>query len=427
METRISSEGRQVAVQQFEQILRRATEKKASDVHLKAGLPPIVRVNGVLYYLSDELTENVTRLTNSQLLAFTQALMSARQLERYDNGEEVDLGYELQGIGRFRINVCQQRGNPRFVCRCISDTVLTIDELGLPKAVEKLASSQRGMILLTGATGSGKSTTLAAIIDQIARTRSCHIVTIEDPIEFTFKDRRSIITQREVGMDTKNFSLALKYALRQDPDVVLVGEMRDQETIMMALAAAETGHLVLSTLHTVDAPETINRILGTVETGMQSSVRSQLASVLVGVISQRLLRRKDKPGRIAALEILLCNQRVKDLIADPQRTMDLHRVIHESGSLGMQTFDQSLMKLFQQGLITQEDALNNCSNVRDFQLMLEGVVQGDFAGKKEGEIDEEASRAAQVKAILQKQGKDQSIEIDGLNSDGSYHRKKRKA
>jgi twitching motility protein PilT len=226
------------------------------------------------------------------------------------------------------------------------------------------------MILVTGATGSGKSTTLAAIIDYIARSRSCHIVTIEDPIEFVFKDRKSIVTQREVGMDTQNFVQALKYALRQDPDVLLVGEMRDEETIMMALNAAETGHLVLSTLHTVDAAETINRVLGSVSAGMQAAVRSQLGSVLVGVVSQRLLRRKDNKGRIAAVEILISNQRVKDMISDPARTTDLARVIEESNSVGMQTFDQSLMSLFQLGLISKEEAMNSCSNLRDLKAIL---------------------------------------------------------
>ncbi|MFM8270093.1 MAG: type IV pilus twitching motility protein PilT, partial [Pseudomonadota bacterium] len=234
------------------------------------GLPPIVRVNGNLYYLDTTDTGIVTRLTPDQLSLWALALMNSRQKERFENGEEVDLGYESTTAGRYRINICQQRSNTRLVCRHISAKIKNFEELHLPAVMEELASLHRGLILVTGTTGSGKSTTLAAIIDSIARNRSCHIITIEDPIEFNFKDRKSIITQREVGLDTGGFTKALKYALRQDPDVILIGEMRDEETIRMALAAAETGHLVLSTLHTVDAVETINRILSSVDGSIQS-------------------------------------------------------------------------------------------------------------------------------------------------------------
>jgi len=377
-------------------MLRKATEKKASDIHLKSGLPPIVRVNGHLYYLGDDKAEGAGRLTSQQLGSFAQVLLSPRQLEKYENGEEVDFGYEIPGVGRFRVNLCQQRSNPRMVCRYIPDQIQTMKELFLPPSVELLASTQRGLILVTGATGSGKSTTLAAMIDHIARTQSCHIVTIEDPIEFVFKDRKSVITQREVGLDTRNFAMALKYALRQDPDVILVGEMRDEETIMMALSAAETGHLVLSTLHTLDATETINRILGSVSTGMQVQARMQLAAVLVGVVSQRLLKRKDGKGRIPAVEVLISNVRVKDMIADPSRTQDISRVIEESQSAGMQSFDQGLMVLFQRGLITKEEALLNCSNVRDFQMRLEGITSGDIRNAE----DQAANRQEQIKELL---------------------------
>jgi twitching motility protein PilT len=404
---RTMQESKQHVLHQFEQILKRASEKKASDLHLKAGLPPIVRVNGQLYYLGEEAGESVSRLSNSQLNQFSRALMNARQMEKYEGGEEVDLGYEITGIGRFRINICQQRSNPRLVCRHIPDSIKTIQELMLPPVCEQLAAAYRGLILVTGATGSGKSTTLAAMIDHIARTRSCHIVTIEDPIEFILKDRKSIVTQREVGLDTKNFTQALKYALRQDPDVILVGEMRDEETIHMALSAAETGHLVLSTLHTVDAKETINRIMGVVSAGNQSQVRAQLAAVLVGVVSQRLLKRKDGKGRIAAVEVLVSNVRVKDMISDPARTTDLRRVIEESRSLGMQSFDQSLMQLFQQQLITKEEALMNCSNPQDFQLRLDGVVGGEW---REGPVEPSTDRQEQVKQLLE--NKSDSIEIE---------------
>lgn len=370
-----------------------------------------MRVNGHLYYLGEDGGENIARLTQQQLLGISQSLMTPRQLERYENGEEVDLGYEISGAGRFRINVCQQRNNPRLVCRYIPDLIRTIDELSLPQSVHDLTQLQRGLILVTGATGSGKSTTLAAMIDQIARARSCHIITIEDPIEFTFKDRKSIVTQREVGMDTRTFSLALKYALRQDPDVILIGEMRDEETIMMAMAAAETGHLVLSTLHTVDAMETINRVLGSVSPGMQNQARAQLSSVLVGVVSQRLLRKQDGKGRIAAVEILLSNQRIKDMISDPARTADLHRAIEENETLGMQSFDQSLMRLVAKGEITKEEALNNCTNLRDFQLKLEGITSGEWREKEERTV----SRQTAVKRILENTEDPQSIEIESIS------------
>ena len=401
------------AIEQFEHILRRASDKGASDLHLKAGLPPIVRVNGRLYYLGEEAVDDITRLTNPQLLRFCYAMMTHRQCERYENGEEVDLAWELPSIGRYRINICQQRSNPRLVCRYVPSLVPTFDELMVPEAVSQLSTATRGLILVTGATGSGKSTTLAAIIDRIARTRSCHIVTIEDPIEFVFKDRKSIVTQREVGLDTPNFVGALKYALRQDPDVVLVGEMRDEETILMALNAAETGHLVLSTLHTVDAGETINRILGSVSAGMQASVRSQLASVLVAVVSQRLLRRKDGAGRIPACEILIRNARVQDMIRDPKRTNDLHRVIAESQSSGMQTFDESLMDLIQKDLITKKEALYHCSNIRDFQMRLEGIVSGDWREKD----NNERTRAVQIKEAMEEDNS--PIEIEGIDYTGT--------
>jgi len=396
-------------LQELDLLLRKASEKKASDVHLKAGLPPVVRVNGNLYYLGDQSPESIERLTHAQMSKWANALMNPRQKEKYDAGEEVDLGYELQGAGRFRINICQQRGRPRLVCRLISDHIHTIDELQLPKSIKELAGAKRGLILVTGATGSGKSTTLAAIIDYIARSRSCHIVTIEDPIEFVFKDRKSVITQREVGLDTKTFSSALKYALRQDPDVILVGEMRDEETIMMALNAAETGHLVLSTLHTVDATETINRILGSVNPGIQAAVRMQLAAVMVGVASQRLVRKADGKGRVAAMELLIANQRVRDGILDPLRTADLKRVIEESANSGMQTFDQSLMELFSKQLINKEEALNNCTNRRDFQMRLEGVVSGDWRSKQNDEHSH-SDQGMDIHSPLEK------IQIDGLPS-----------
>ncbi|MBI4404944.1 MAG: PilT/PilU family type 4a pilus ATPase [Deltaproteobacteria bacterium] len=403
-----NAEIKQHAKLQFEQILKRATEKKASDIHLKVGVPPIVRVNGQLYYLSEEGGTPFGRLNQQELSDIGYALMNERQSEKYENGLEVDLGYEIPGCGRYRINLCQQRSNPRLVCRFIPEAIKTIAQLGLPSSIEQLASSPRGLILVTGATGSGKSTTLAAMIDHIARNRSCHIITIEDPIEFSFRDRKSIVTQREVGLDTPNFVQALKYSLRQDPDVILVGEMRDEETISMALTAAETGHLVLSTLHTLDATETINRILASISPAMQMQIRLLLAAVLVGVVSQRLVRRKDTHGRVAAVEVLVSNARVKEMISEAGRTHDLRRVIEQGQSQGMLSFDQCLMILYQKGLINKEEALLNSTNPQDFQLRLEGVVPGEW---REDE-DRSVSHAEKVKEIMKSEGIVREIELD---------------
>jgi twitching motility protein PilT len=405
-------ETRQAVLRELALILKKVTEKRASDLHLKAGLPPIVRVNGNLYYLGENKDGDLHRMTANELNRYAYALMNTRQREKYENGDEIDLGFELPSGGRFRINLCQQRSNPRMVCRHIPDAIRSIRDLGIPPMVEQLALAKRGLILVTGSTGSGKSTTLAGIIDYIARSRSCHILTIEDPIEFVFKDRKSIVTQREVGLDSRTFSSALKYALRQDPDVILVGEMRDEETIMMALNAAETGHLVLSTLHTSDASETINRILGSVSQGTQASVRAQIASVLVAVISQRLVKHKDGQGRIPAVEVLISNVRVKEMIADPARTVDLVRAIEEGASVGMQSFDQSLMILYQKGFITEEEALLNCTNVRDFQLRLEGIVGGNSNWQGNSDDSQSIDRAEQVKQAMNQRGENNNIQLD---------------
>jgi twitching motility protein PilT len=280
----------------------------------------------------------------------------------------------VPGLGRFRVNVFQQRGTIGVVLRVIPFKIMSIEQLILPKVLEKIAAEQRGLILVTGTTGSGKSTTLAAMVDHINSNETCHIMTIEDPIEFLIRDKRSIVNQREVGVDTLSFAQALKSALRQDPDVILVGEMRDLETIETALTAAETGHLVLSTLHTLDATETITRIVSAFAPHQQKQVRLQLGSVLKGVVSQRLVPRADGKGRVAAVEVLVCNGRVREMIEDKERTKEITQAISQSfTTYGMQTFDQSLMMLFKQNIITYEEALRQSSNPDDFALRVSGI------------------------------------------------------
>ncbi len=301
-------------------------------------------------------------------------IMNDFQKEKFKTTNEVDLAYGVPGLGRFRVNVFQQRGTIGAVLRVIPFKILTVRDLLLPTALESISLEQRGLILVTGTTGSGKSTTLAAMIDHINATETNHIMTIEDPIEFLIRDKRSIVNQREVGVDTMSFSQALKSALRQDPDVILVGEMRDLETIETALTAAETGHLVMSTLHTLDATETINRIISVFPPYQQKQVRLQLASVLKAVVSQRLLPRQDGKGRVAAVEILKATARVRELVEDKDRTKEIPEAIAQGHqSYGMQTFDQSLMGLVKNGLVGYEEARRQATNPDDFALRFSGI------------------------------------------------------
>jgi len=381
---------------ELNEILKIALKGGASDIHLKSGLPPIFRVDGALVPL-----KNAERLLPDQLEVITRAIMNPVQKERFETNRECDLAYGIAGLGRFRVNVFQQRGTIGIVFRVIPFGVKTIEQLYLPKVVESVANEQRGLILVTGTTGSGKSTTLAAMIEHINSTRTCHIMTIEDPIEFLIRDRRSIVNQREIGVDTNSFSNALRAALRQDPDVILVGEMRDFETIETALLAAETGHLVLSTLHTLDATETINRIVSVFPPYQQKQVRLQLTSILRGVISQRLVPRADGKGRVPALEVMVTTARVRELIADKDRTKELHDAISKGfTSYGMQTFDQSLMQLVKQNLVTYEEALKHVSNPDDFALRFRGIAStsdgtwDDFDGSEGDEaVDAETEKS----------------------------------
>lgn len=372
-------------------ILSVALRGGASDIHLKAGLPPMFRVDGALVPLKD-----ARRLPPEEISRMAFGIMNNFQKERFKEISELDLAYGVPGLGRFRVNVFQQRGTIGVVLRVIPFRILTIEQLQLPKIIETIAMQNRGLILVTGTTGSGKSTTLAAMIDHINTNRTCHVMTIEDPIEFLIRDKRSIINQREVGVDTIGFSQALRSALRQDPDVILVGEMRDLETIETGLTAAETGHLVLSTLHTLDATETISRIISAFPPYQQKQVRLQLGSVLKGVISQRLVAKADGKGRVAATEILLVTHFVRELIEDKDRTKEIADAIAKGHQqYGMQTFDQSLMYHLKKGNVTFEEALRQSTNPDDFKLRVSGV-----ASTSDGSWDDFEAAATGDKAAV---------------------------
>ncbi len=382
---------------QLDEILKVALKGGASDIHLKSGLPPMFRVDGALVPL-----KNGERILPDEMQKVAFSIMNPVQKARFEEFREADLAYGIPGLGRFRVNVFQQRGTVGIVFRVIPFGVKTVDQLLLPKVIEKIAMEHRGLILVTGTTGSGKSTTLAAMIDYINSNRTSHIMTIEDPIEFLIRDRRSIVNQREIGVDTQSFANALRAALRQDPDVILVGEMRDFETIETAITAAETGHLVMSTLHTLDATETINRIISVFPPYQQKQVRLQLASILKAVVSQRLVPRADGKGRVPALEVMVSTARVRECIADKDRTKELADAIAKGfTTYGMQTLDQSLMHLVRQDLVTYEEALKHVSNPDDFALRFRGIAStsdgtwDDFEGEesdseKEAEVQSEA-------------------------------------
>jgi len=381
---------------ELNEILKIALKGGASDIHLKPGLPAMFRVDGALVPL-----KNGERLSPEGVQKMAFGIMSPAQRQRFDDTREVDLAYGIAGLGRFRVNCFQQRGTVGIVFRVIPFGVKSIEQLHLPKVIEQTAMEQRGLILVTGTTGSGKSTTLAAMIDYINSNRTCHIMTIEDPIEFLIRDRRSIVNQREIGVDTQTFASALRAALRQDPDVILVGEMRDFETIETAITAAETGHLVMSTLHTLDATETINRIISVFPPYQQKQVRIQLSSILKAVVSQRLVPRADAKGRVPALEVLVTTARVRECIADKDRTKEIHDAIAKGyTTYGMQTFDQSLMQHVKSGLITYEEALKHVSNPDDFALRFRGIAStsdstwDNFEGDKEEKAAAEAAPAA---------------------------------
>ncbi len=374
-------------------LLKIAIEKSASDLHLKVGNHPIIRVDGRLMPLT-----NLRRLTPEDTVRMANEIMNEYQKKKLQEQFDVDLAYSVPGFGRFRGNVFYQRGSIGIVMRIIPLKVRTIRELLLPIVLEKISLEKRGLVLVTGTTGSGKSTTLAAMIDYINTHRTEHIITIEDPIEFIHRDKKSIINQREVGLDVANFSRGLISALREDPDVIFVGEMRDFETINTAILAAETGHLVLSTLHTLDAPETINRIISVYPPHQQKQVRLQLASLLKAVISMRLLPRSDIQGRVPAVEVMINTPFIRECIINKEKTHLIRDAIAAGVSqYGMQTFDQSLYKLFVSKYISYEHALQYASNPDNFRLKVMGIQStSDIAleemEKKMSLIGEEGSK-----------------------------------
>ncbi len=351
-------------------ILNLAVKENASDIHLKAGLPPILRIYGHLVPI-----KNHARLAPDEVAKVALRLMNDTQKETFKQEHQVDIAYSVPGLGRFRVNIFQQRGAAGIVLRVIPMVIKSFEELHLPRVLEKIANEMRGLVMVTGITGSGKSTTLAAVMERINNHRSCNIVAVEDPIEFLHKDKKSIINQREIGVDAKSFSDALKGALRQDPDVIMVGEMRDLETVEIAMTAAETGHLVLSTLHTIDAMETINRIVSVYPPYQQKQVRIQLAGVVRAIISQRLMPTKGGKGRVPAVEVLISTSRVRECIEDKEKTKDIPDAIAKGHTTyGMQTFDQSLLELLNKGLVSYEECLRQSSNPDDFALKVKGVT-----------------------------------------------------
>jgi twitching motility protein PilT len=373
-------------------LLRTACEVKASDLHLKVGNFPYVRVDGELRALTQ-----YPRVSPEDMLDFAFSIMTNRQKAKFRDNTEVDMPYGIPGLARFRANIFQQRGNVGMVFRVIPTTILNFEQLSLPKVMERICQETRGLILLAGTTSCGKSTTLAAMVDYINTNRTDHIITIEDPIEFLHRDKKGFVSQREVEVDTSNFAAALRSALRQDPDVILVGEMRDLETIQTALLAAETGHLVLSTLHTTDATETVLRIISVFQPAEQKRVRLQLASTLKAVVCQRLVKKSDGVGRVPAVEVLVTTEYIRDCIVNPEKTRLIKDALAAGISqYGMQTFDQSLYELHMRRLITLEEALINSSNPDEFKLRIAGVRSAADAARDEME------RAMQVERFAAK-------------------------
>jgi len=354
---------------EIESLLSEMVERHASDVFLKAGSHPTMRIDGTIYVTEYE------EMNVEDMVQLAQNLMTEKQWETFQEQPEMDLALGIRGVGRFRVNAFRQRGSVGMVFRHIPNSSMSFEDLNLPSAVRDLSERPRGLVLVTGTTGSGKSTTLAAMINHINETRRCHIVTIEDPIEFLHADRMSIINQREIGFDTMSFSEALKHVLRQSPDVILIGEMRDLETIETAVNAAETGHLVLSTLHTIDAVQTIERIINYFPAYLHAQIRMELGLCMQGVISMRLLPHASGKGRIPAVEIMVATPSIRKLLHEG-KTLELPPYIEQGSHVGMQSFNQSLLKLYQAKMIRMEDALAYATSPDEFRLMAEGIATG---------------------------------------------------
>lgn len=370
----------------LKQMLVEMLNRRASDLHLRVGIRPHLRVNGSLEQIAtDPLTIDTMEQVVSQIL-------NEKQLERFHRKNEMDLALSVAKLGRFRINLFRQRGTTGIAIRAVNTTVPSFEELNLPPVIKKLAHEYRGLIVLTGTTGSGKSTTLAAIIEEMNGTRPVNILTVEDPIEYIYRDKKSIISQREVGGDTETFASALRHAFRQDPDVILIGEVRDLETMSIALTAADTGHLVLTTLHTLNVVETITRIVSFFPPHQHQQIRLLLAGTLKSIVCQRLLARADMPGRVPALEVMINSAAVREAIMVPEKTVDIPELMAQGQvQYGMQTFDQSIMKHYKNGVISFEEAMSNATNPDDFDLRLRGITGAADRWEDHGKEQQQAS------------------------------------
>jgi twitching motility protein PilT len=353
----------------IDELLRIVVEWKGSDLHMTVGVPPVVRVDG---HLTPTNYERVTAQDNQRML---YDILSDEQIQKFESTLELDFSYQVPRIARFRVNIFKERGNLAAAFRIIPQRIPTLEDLGLPNVLKDIANKPRGLILVCGPTGSGKSTSLAAMINEINSTRSEHILTIEDPIEFVHPHKYSVVAQRELGMDTKGFGFALKSALREDPDVILVGEMRDHETMQLAVTAAETGHLVFATLHTNSAAQTVDRIVDVFPPGQQEQIRIQLSNNLEAVVVQQLLRRANLPGRVCALEIMTASPAVRNLIREG-KSHQISSMIQISNSLGMQTMDQCLRDLYAKGLISYDDAVSRAMQPEELKKMISGGATG---------------------------------------------------
>jgi twitching motility protein PilT len=370
----------EVWIMSFKQMMQEMLNQRASDLHLRVGIRPMLRVDGSLIAIDDQI------LVHEDIDKILSQILNDEQKERFNRKREMDLALSISKMGRFRINLYKQRGTIGIAIRQVNTKVPGFEELNLPEAVKDIASNKRGLVIVTGTTGSGKSTTLASIVEYINSTRSENVLTIEDPIEYIYRDKKSIISQREVGGDTENFSTALRHAFRQDPDIILVGEIRDVDTMNIALTAADTGHLVLTTLHTLNAVETISRIISFFPPHQHQQIRLLLAGTLKAIVCQRLLPRCDGPGRVPAVEALVSTASIREAIIDPEKTITILDLI-ESGSAqyGMQSFDQSIMKLYRSGFISYEEAMVQCSNPDDFDLRVKGITSASDRGWTEFE------------------------------------------